>query len=104
MANLSTPKITTIEVHSQYAYYFELDADNYRIRVKAYDRDVNKDRIEGTMRETEWIEMLDENGNPNLPVEDWAVFAQALPLVTALVVAFGKKGGIIDPDAVVSLG
>ena len=103
MANLPTPKIVTTEIHSQYGHYFEVDAAAMRINVRAYDRDADGNMIPETDRSTGWIDMLDSDGAPNLPQSDWVTFADAMPLVTALVVAFGKKGGVIDEDAEVVL-
>ena len=98
MANLPTPKVITTTITSQFCYYFEIDVQNMRINVKAYDRDANNNPVPNTMRETGWLEMMD-GATPNLPETDWSTFGQAMPLVTALVVAFGKQGNVIDIDA-----
>ena len=103
MANLPTPKIVTTEIHSQYGHYFEVDAAAMKINVRAYDRDADGNMIPETDRSTGWVDLYDAEGNPSLPVDQWPMFAQAFPLVVALVVAFGKKGGVIDEDAEVVL-
>lgn len=103
MALLPTPRVTTKTVASQYVYHFEIDADNMRIKVRAYDRETDGSIIGSSQRTSSWLEMFTDDTMtvPNLPQSEWAGFAAAMPLVTNLAIAFGKVGGVIDPDAVV---
>jgi len=100
MANLPAPKVIQTTIYSQFVYHFEIDVENMRIKTSAYDRDENGDRIDSTVRHGEWIEMMN-GASPNLPQDKWAVFADAMPLVTDLAIAYGKLSGVIDEDATV---
>ena len=103
MADLPTPKIVSKTVVSQYVYHFEIDADNMRIKVRAYDRDASVEMMEGSARTSAWLEMFTDETRtvPALPQSEWSDFAQAMPLVTSIAVAFGKVGGVVDSDAIV---